>query len=388
MTGSARRLVQPGAEAYAPAIRVSVGGRALSDAVLQDVQELRVTLQRDELAGFSIVLANVDPGKGGLSRAQEVTAFKYSDSTLLDVGGSIVVEMGYAGQLRTMLVGDITTLSPSFPESGLPTIAITGVDGLGRLRRFKPGDGTPKQYLRKQDWQIAQEIASRHGLQLEATREGPEHPIVQQKDQDDLEFLLQRAKVVGFDCYVGTRGDGRTPTLFFIRPKDGRDGRPVEVLTYRWGESLRAFTPRLTVGRLVSKVTVRGWDPATKQPIKYTAALEDLPRTGGKGRTGLEIVDKLGAKEERIVDQVALTQAAARELAIGLLERTANEFLTGTGEAMGNPELRPGVLVRLEGLGTRFRGDYTVTKAEHVFGSGGYSSSFDVERMREEEQPR
>ena len=125
MTGSARRLVQPGAEAYAPAIRVSVGGRALSDAVLQDVQELRVTLQRDELAGFSIVLANVDPGKGGLSRAQEVTAFKYSDSTLLDVGGSIVVEMGYAGQLRTMLVGDITTLSPSFPESGLPTIAIT-----------------------------------------------------------------------------------------------------------------------------------------------------------------------------------------------------------------------------------------------------------------------
>ena len=102
---------------------------------------------------------------------------------------------------------------------------------------------------------------------------------------------------------------------------------------------------------------MRGWDPATKQPIKYTAALEDLPRTGGKGRTGLEIVDKLGAKEERIVDQVALTQAAARELAIGLLERTANEFLTGTGEAMGNPELRPGVLVRLEGLGTRFRGD-------------------------------
>ena len=72
---------------------------------------------------------------------------------------------------------------------------------------------------------------------------------------------------------------------------------------------------------------------------------------------------------------------------IGLLKRNANEFLTGTGEAMGDPSIRPGVKVRLEGLGKRFRGEYVVTKADHVFGSGGYTTSLDVEREKEEEAP-
>lgn len=390
-TASRQVLIRPGAEAYAPEIRVTVAGQLLSDAVLQDVLDLRVTLQRDELSGFSMVLANVDLQKTELSREREITGFKYSDNDLLDIEKGILVEMGYAGALAPMMVGEITSVAPAFPESGLPTFSVTAVDRLQRFRRAKPGDGTAKEFRDKMDWQIVEAVAARHGLVLspDSTREGPSYPIVQQKDQDDLDFVLQRAQLVGFECYVTVASVGgvKQEALFFGKPKDGGDSRKLDVLTYRWGESLRSFTPKLSIGKAVSKVTVRSWDPAKKDKIQYTAEAKDLPPTSGNGRTGAELVDKSGAKEERIVDHSVQTEAEAKAKAIGVLQRNANQFLTGTATAMGDPAIRPGVLVRLEGLGRRFRGDYKVTKADHSFGSGGYTTSFDVERDKEEEQP-
>ena len=43
-------------------------------------------------------------------------------------------------------VGEIITLAPSFPSTGLPTLHITGTDLLARLRRSKPGAETRKAW--------------------------------------------------------------------------------------------------------------------------------------------------------------------------------------------------------------------------------------------------
>ena len=376
----------PGAYAYAPEIAIRTGNKELT-SVLPDVIELKVTLEKDQLGGFSLQLANADP-RTVLGDRSVASQFKYSDSALFDVGNAVSIEMGYAGRMRRMLVGEVASFSPSFPASGLPTLAITGADRLSRLRRFKPGANDPKSYPNVHDWEIAQKIAKRHDLDVEVTKEGPQHPIVMQKDQDDLEFLLDRAKRVGFDCFIDVDPGTKRDRLYFIKPKDQRDARPSDVFAFRWGESLQSFTPRMTVGRQVAKVTVRGWDPRTKQKIEYTAQVGDLPKTGGNGRTGAEIVsEKLGAKEERIVDLPVASRDEARKLAIGLLERTANEFLTGSGEVIGDPDLRPGVIVQLDGLGRRFSGNYTVRKTEHQFGASGYVTTFEVERLREQQRP-
>lgn len=373
----------PGAYAYAPEIAIYVDNKELP---LEDVIDLKVTLEKDQLGGFSLQLANAEPHF--VLHDGATSPFKYSDKDLLDVGTGVLIQMGYAGRLRKMLSAVIKTVSPSFPSSGLPTISISGADRLTMLQGFKPGSGDAKQFLKMRDWEIAQKIAKRHDLDVEVTQEGPEHPCVMQKDQDDLEFLLERAKRVGFDCYIEFDQSTKKDKLYFIKPKDNRDSRAVDTYTYRWGEELHAFTPKLTVGRQVAKVTVRGWDPKTKDKIEYTAEVTDLPKTGGSGRTGAEIVaKKLGAKEERIVDIPVSSREDAKKIAIGLLERNGNEFLSGGGEIMGDPDLRPGTIVQLERLGDRFSGKYTVRKTEHSFGSSGYMTSFEVERLREEKPP-
>ncbi|HWO25303.1 MAG TPA: hypothetical protein VNO30_41470 [Kofleriaceae bacterium] len=358
---------------YAPQISVQVAGKSFEQ--LSDVLELRVTLQKDELSGFSMLVAN--------ELDLESQQFRYSDASVLDVFEPVEIQMGYAGPggMATMFVGEITALQPSFPSSGLPTINVTGTDMLGRLRRAKPGAEIKKSFDGP-DWQIASEIAQRHGLTLSgsSSRTGPVHKGVMQRDMDDLQFLLYLAKRNNFEAaIVIEHGEAK---LYFGKPREWRrEGKaPVRLA---WGQSLVSFTPRLSVGGQVSKVTVRGWNARTKEKIEYTAELKDLPRTG-KGAAGAELLErKAGAKDERIVDRVVQSQEEAKQLAIELLSETANQFLTGNGEAMGDPAIRPLAQIELGGLGPRYNGKYDVTKTDHVFGASGYMTTFEVERMRE-----
>lgn len=379
-SASTREQPLPSDDRYAPEISIRVERQ---EVPLRDVIELRVTLQRDEVGGFSMVLANPwlleddGPGKAG--------AFRHSDLRELDVFKAVEIKMGYASGKRVepIFVGEIITLAPSFPSSGLPTLQITGTDLLGRLRRAKPEAGTKKSWEDKTDGEIAEQIAQRYHLPLAegSRKDGPNRPITNQRDQDDLKFLLGLAKRNDYEAVIVL--EGGKPALYFGSPRDRRGAASTTERVLTWGQSLISFTPRLTVGRQVSQVTVRGWDPRKKEAIEYTAKVADLKAPGG-GKTGAELLEqKAGAKTERIVDGVVQNLADAKALAIQLLADTANQFLTGSGETIGDPAIRPETIVDLRGLGQRYNGPYKVIKADHVFGANGYTTSFDVERIRE-----
>jgi phage protein D len=371
---STQVTVLPGVDSYAPQIVVKVDGE---DIPLDDVIELRVTLQKDELGGFTMLVAN--------NFDLKTQKFRHSDDRALDVYKPVEIFMGYAGanRMASMFVGEITALQPSFPSSGLPTLNVTGTDLLARLRRSKPDDKKSKAYSKLRDWQIAEQIAQRHKLKLAegSTREGPENTIVMQRDMDDLQFLLWLAKRNDFEAAIVI--ENHKAALYFGKPRDKRGPEAIKQVNLTWGESLVSFTPRLSIGSQVSKVTVRAWDSRTKQKIEYTATFADL-KAKGNGKSGAQILEeKEDAKTERIVDRAVQSQEEAKQLAIQLLAETANQFLTGSGEAMGEPAIRPLTIVKLGGLGSRYNGEYYVSKCDHVYGASGYSTTFDVERMRE-----
>ena len=147
--------------------------------------------------------------------------------------------------------------------------------------------------------------------------------------------------------------------------------------------SLINFSPTLTLSKQVGKVTVRGWDPKTKEKIVYTATKNDLPGLGGDsgGTSGPEAAEKrLQNKQDTVVDAPVSSAQEARDLAISLLRERAYEFITGSGQVIGLPDLRPGDNVELTGLGKRFSGVYYVKKVEHAIGSSGYRTQFEVRK--------
>ena len=63
--------------------------------------------------------------------------------------------MGYEGNLRTMLTGHFTSLEPSFPNSGAPTLTIRGLNILHALRRSTQNNS----WADIKDSEIAEQIA-------------------------------------------------------------------------------------------------------------------------------------------------------------------------------------------------------------------------------------
>jgi len=358
---------------YAPNFKVEVEGRELDPEAKGDVLEVKVTMDLENMTSFDLTINNWDDKRFG---------FKYSDTTVFDIGNRVNIRMGYADGLRFVASGIISTLSPKFPESGPPTLGVTGVDAMLKLKR-KPTGADVKQFVDRADWQIAQEIAARNNMDVKVTQSGPRHPLVIQKDQEDALFLMERAKRIDFDCFVRVDPDTGRDTLYFISPSDARDASPVRVYVFEWGKSLINFNPQIKLGKQVGKVTVKGINPRTKELITYTAGPDDLPGAadGNKGESGPEAAgDRMPKKEDVVVDQPVSTQDEARHLAISLLRERAYDYLTGSGQVIGIADLRPGDNVELLGLGKRFSGTYYLTKVEHSIGGSGYLTQFEGRR--------
>jgi uncharacterized protein len=401
---SSQVVAVPPDPGYAPYFTVDISAQALGTPVKDDVLEIHVVLELDQMASFEITLNNWD---------DKLLQFKYSesDTEVFGVGQLVAIQLGYAGQFVPVVSGQISSLSPAFPESGSPTIRISGTDGMQKLKDSKPRPGQQVYYKDKADWQIAQQVAQRAPNNMQVcipVTTGPKHQLVVQKNQDDASFLMERAKRIDYDCYVVSDVATGLQTLHFEPPADGRNGVPLRAFRLAYGPGLAAeeqralaasgtaaaaaggpllpnlieFTPTLTAAKQVSRLTVRGWDPRTKKPIGVTATSDDLPSGQGGGLTGpAAATEALGGREDTVIDAPVASIEEARELAAALLRERAYQFITGTGRIAGLPDLLLRDVLEIHGIGRRFSGNYYVTRVEHTLSASGFFTGFRARRI-------
>src|SRR5438093_1098499 len=100
------------AERVSPESRVLINGSALPPDLGADVLEVTVTQHVEGGDSFQVVVNTLD------SRNQRL---KWNDSNLLAPGNGIEIQLGYRGQLDTMMVGEITGLRVEFPATDAAT---------------------------------------------------------------------------------------------------------------------------------------------------------------------------------------------------------------------------------------------------------------------------
>ena len=365
----------PHVDYYAPRFRVEIDGEQLSPQTNGDILSLSVKMDLEQMASFDMTVANIATFRS----ASEV--FKYSDGDRFDIGRQVHIKMGYADALLSMINGQITSVAPKFPQSGPPTLTVSGQDGMFKLKDKRPEELQQIQYLDHRDSDIAVAIADRNNLHWVVDQSDPVHHEVIQRMTDDATFLKERAARIDFDCHIVTDSRSGEATLRFVKPTDGREGKRQTSFAYRWGESLLSFTPTINLSDQVASVTVHGWDPDTKAPIVAKAGPDDLPKQADLGESGPQIAQRTQAgKQDVVVDAPVTSQEEAAVLARSLLLRRAYKFITASGQVIGKPELRPGHNLDLSGLG-RFDGSYYVTRVEHQIDQNGYLTTFEARRM-------
>ncbi|MCI0432652.1 MAG: type IV secretion protein Rhs [Gemmatimonadetes bacterium] len=365
----------PHVDYYAPRFRVEIDGEQLSPQTNGDILSLSVKMDLEQMASFDMTVANIATFRS----ASEV--FKYSDGDRFDIGRQVHIKMGYADALLSMINGQITSVAPKFPQSGPPTLTVSGQDGMFKLKDKRPEESQQIQYIDHRDSDIAMAIADRNNLHFVVDQSDPIHLEVIQRMTDDATFLKERAARIDFDCHIVTDSQSGEATLFFVKPTDGREGKGQTSFAYRWGENLLSFTPTINLSDQVASVTVHGWDPDTKAPIVAKAGPDDLPKQADSGESGPQIAQRTQAgKQDVVVDAPVTSQEEAAVLARSLLLRRAYKFITASGQIIGKPELRPGHNLELSGLG-RFDGSYYVTRVEHQIDQNGYLTTFEARRM-------
>ncbi|MCG6986100.1 MAG: hypothetical protein LJE61_12990, partial [Thiocapsa sp.] len=121
------------------------------------------------------------------------------------------------------------------------------------------------------------------------------------------------------------------------------------------------------------------WLPSIKQRVLVTVGWDwDRQSLDIGVRAGTATDTDSGVSVHLIEEPVTLV-SAPRRIISELLPRL-NERLTGSGSTIGDPRIRAGTVLQLEGLGEQFGGLYRVTSATHSLDSGGYRTSFEVRK--------
>jgi phage protein D len=122
-----------------------------------------------------------------------------------------------------------------------------------------------------------------------------------------------------------------------------------------YGRSLLSFTPELNISGQVSEVTVRGWNPRTREAIVGRARRGSEEGREQQRSSGGEMVEGIyGTVEELVLDRPVFSRQEADNLARATLNRMAGGLIKGDAECIGIPEIRAGVVVELSGLGNKF----------------------------------
>jgi phage protein D len=354
---------------FDPTFRIQVNGAALAADVSENIQQLSVVTKPDSLDEFSFTVVNAYP---------KMRWTHTPDADLFAEGAAVTIELGYVNDLQAVFQGEITKISPTFPDSGMPTVAIEGHTRLHWLER----DRKTRTFQQMTAAQIVARIAQDAGLTPQMEDSSVQHDYVIQSNQSDLQFIKSLAEKIHYEVLVQDK------KLLFRKAKEDQPKMYTLVWAYpQLGFApgadtlpLKSFSPTMNTKDQPSNVTVRGYDPNTKQKVVGKAGIGDEYRKMGSS-TGPQVAQDAGHKPREFVRVGPLaSQAEIDQQAKAVYNDKAMNFVQGSGSTIGLPALRAGSVVELLGLGPKFSGVYYVDQATHNIGESGYLIDFTVKR--------
>ena len=349
-------------------VSLKIDGSPASSEVMADVIGITVDHSLHLPSMFSLRLHSHD--------------MKWLEDTTFREGKKIEIFFGEQPPVK-LLSGMIAGLEPNLDEDA-PTLLVRGYDLSHKLYRGRQR----RSFTQVTDSDLAKKLASEVSLRpgtIDSTSEV--HEYVFQNNQTNAEFLLERARRLGFELWV------EDDALHFRKPSP--NGTPVRLA---WGVALRSFRPRLSTAEQVNEVEVRGWDPKRKTEIVGRAKTGRGGPSIGISQPGSDVAKKAwGEAKVAVVDRYVSSPSDADALAQATLDELTGTFVEAEGVCDANPDVVPGRQVQIEGVGARFGGTYYVTRALHEWSrDDGMSTSFsasgrrdrDVWTLLEEAAPR
>jgi phage protein D len=380
---------------YVPDFRIQINDRDLPVALRSSITSVKHEEGQNAADRVEIALANQNlrwlqqhirglgfrPFPSGV-KAGPLPGMSVAPAGLFDMDNKLTLAMGYAlDRLEPMFIGEITGVEASFPNGDMPGMTLVAHDYLHRLAAgsYARGFGPLPDFI------IASILAVENRLipLIEPVIVGASTAVAavnlifsgtgrKQEGQSHLELLTKIAET--YDAEFWVEGD----ILYLSRFMKEYTPR----LTLTWGESLLDFTPKVTtVGQafgVAMKFTLR------EIPLDFLVSVfYDFDRES----VGISVLPGAAAPTSvtggpvfTIVNRPIGTPADIMNSVLEItheLRTRLNNRLTGKGSAIGDPQIRAGAVIRMDGLGPDWSGDYRVTSATSTIDANGFRTSFE-----------
>lgn len=289
----------------------------------------------------------------------------FEDGSILKLGTAITVYAGDVTSPTEIFRGKVTALEGRFPSNGPPDLVVLAEDALQSARMTR----------RTKSWgsttlgDVATQIATNLGLSPMVDDLDTNIDTQQQFNETDLHFL--RRLLARYDADVQI-----VATELHASPRSQVRRNQIEMDLNSQLKQVRVIAD---LAQQVTEVTATGFDYQQGQSISVTSNTTSLgPGTGQTGAYWQQ--QALATRTEHIGRFAALDTADAQALTDAEFAQRSRGFVVAHGVSEGNPNLRVGSYLKLNGLGPRFSNTYYTNATVHHFDTAnGYETRFCAE---------
>ena len=374
---------------YAPEVRLELGGQPAPALIRGALSELRLQTGLEGVDRLELTLAN--------------EGLRLLDHPLFRLDAEVQLSIGYAPDDPALVFnGVVVGADASFPSAAMPTLTVVAHD---RRQRLAETNATrwfaipipTFAVLPVPDLVVAPAVTLEHGLipildpigaalsvliqgagvvAAIGDPDGMQKVVRKQHDQTNLEFLELVARENGWEMLIDHAAEPAGYQLRFLSPLSRLDAD----VTLRYGASLIDFLPKITRVGQIAGIAVKVWRPEIKLELTVTVGWDWDRQSLQLGISpGFGMPSGMGGTTFMMVNE-PVTLASAPRLIVSKLLPKLNRRLTATGTCVGDPRIRAGGVLQVEGVGETYGGRYRIAGATHTLDAGGFRTAFDLRK--------
>lgn len=331
-----------------PEVKIKIDNEEIDKSTFGKFVKLKVSLKAD---GTSMAIINFYDSRE-------------CEDSIFTLGTDVGISLGYSQKFKILFSGEISHISYNFASNEGSQIELTCSDKLIKLARVT----TTEVFKQMKYSDIAKKLANKVGLKTDIDDTVEVIPSVTKYNQSDLTFLKEIAEKKGYE--VACDDD----KFIFKKVRVSKQTKGIDLIL---DDNLIDFDAQLDAKDVLSEVTVSAWDPVTKSRVKSSAKVGNKLKDACGKIQGKAIKPNITNKMY-IEGKEGLSEAEAKKIAEEELDRSSRGFLSGSGTCVGDPDLKPAIIVMIKNIGKNVDADFYVTSCEHIYSLDGYTTSFNV----------
>ena len=281
--------------------------------------------------------------------------FAISDQDLFIPGKSIIIRIGRDGDNQQVFKGIITRHAIRIKENGNGELHIECRDEAVRMTL-----GRHSRYFEQvKDSEVFDDLIGKYsGLTSDTQATTLQHKELVQHHLTDWDFMLLRAEANSMLVNVN---DG---TVIIKKP----DTTASPVLQVTYGSSVLEFEADIDARRQWKNVAARSWDYSNQQ--LFQADTDSVTFAENGNLSGQDLADALHQQPFELHHSGHRLEQELQDWVNGTLLKSRMAKVRGRARFSGFSAIRPGDMVKLDGVGDRFKGNAFVTAVRQELGKG------------------